>query len=198
MLSIFSGDAMDQTDWKASIAALRLIHEEIEHADKRRLYPRHLPETEATREQIEDTELKLNCRLPSDFAQFLLHADGWTNFVQDNRLFGTTDLRDGRWYDLGIERIAAIEAFALHDAGVVPDEGVVIAASEHDIDVFWMALSSKSLSAGTIVWFAGGEVERYASFTEFFLAQVEYDRQWRDDFRKQAQSRTRWWQRWMR
>lgn len=30
---------------------------------------------------------------------------------------------------------------------------------------------------GTVIWLAGGEIERFDSFTEFFEAMIEYNRE---------------------
>ena len=50
-----------------------------------------------------------------------------------------------------------------------------ISATEFDRDVFAIT-RPESPSPGIVVWFAGEEIERFATFDEYFLAMIEYNR----------------------
>ncbi|MDQ8030786.1 MAG: SMI1/KNR4 family protein [Bordetella sp.] len=53
-------------------------------------FPR--PMAGATEQQIEETESHLGVKLDSQHRNFLLHANGWTEFSGTFSLFGTDDL----------------------------------------------------------------------------------------------------------
>ena len=62
-----------------------------------------------------------------------------------------------------------------------------IAVSRDDLDLFVMVLK-KGNRYGEIIWLAGGEIDRYESFTEFFKAMIEYNKLNAEDLRKEWES----------
>ena len=51
------------------------------------------------------------------------------------------------------------------------------------MDLFVMVLK-KGERFGEVIWFAGGQIDKYESFTEFFLAMIEYNKLGVEDMRK--------------
>ncbi len=114
--------------------------------------------------------------MPEDFRQFLLTADGWTNFKLDITLFGTAELMGGPAYRRAWLRLNELEPNVLEASKVHLEHGIPIAVSKEHLAVFLMLIHPGPIKMGTVIWFAGDEIERYESFSEFFLAQIEYNR----------------------
>jgi hypothetical protein len=104
-------------------------------------------------------------------------ANGWPHLVRDVDLFGIDDLLGSERMLRGEDLLNAIEEFVFTDACLSRSEFIPIAASEHHMDTYAMAINNSGIPRGSIVWFQGREVERYPTFTDFYLAQVEYNRQ---------------------
>ncbi len=55
-----------------------------------------------------------------------------------------------------------------------------IAVSRTDKDLFVMVLT-EGREYGQIIWLAGGEIERFLSFSDFFEAMIEYNKEELED-----------------
>jgi len=67
-----------------------------------------------------------------------------------------------------------IDGVALRQSGLLRDELVPIAASDVDLDIFFIS-KNKSVGEGEVIWFAGQEIQRFRGFEDFFLTMVDYN-----------------------
>ena len=75
--------------------------------------------------------------------------------------------------------LASAGVLKLDSAELLP-----IGKAEHDRDIFLLAKSGSRL-AGAVFWHAGEEVDRFASFEDFFLSMIEYNKQDLNDLRQE-------------
>ncbi len=110
--------------------------------------------------------------LPTDYRDFLKHANGWQGFFLSTDLFGTTELvSDKSKETLAREDVRDL----LRDAGVDLQDAIAIGCAAFDTDVFVAVSPSSRVLPSAILWFAGGEIERHTTFGEFFDAMVNYN-----------------------
>lgn len=161
-------------DWKRELVIAHLIKQKIAEVDVDGLWKNTLPEVAASEEEIAAVEIALGYSIDSQYREFLLHANGWKAFEQNIDIFGVDDLVGGlrahRATEL-IESMAPIKNLCgLNEADMQP-----IAVSSDDIDVVLIARPHLSES-GKVFWFAGGLIDTFPSFEEYFLAMVDYNR----------------------
>jgi hypothetical protein len=172
-------------NWKEQIAIAWLVKQACMELDKKNIFSYHLPNLAATEESIVLAEKKLGCRLDEKYRAFLQHADGWPCFWHNVDLFGTNDLIEGVKKETGEFALSMLDEEVLTKSGVKRHELLPIAATPVDKDLFVITKPS-CRTPGSVLWFAGEEVERFKSFDDFFIAMTEYSRgdiQW---FQKQA------------
>lgn len=163
-------------NWPQEIAKLVYIKQALADADKRGLWPHHLPAVAATTERLACAEKRLDCQLDPEYAEFLRYADGWRGFYQTVDLFGTAELCGGEAMDAALLMLNAIDDGVLATANI-PRQGLQpIAAAVSDRDLFVIAPGSSS-GSGAVLWFAGELIDRFESFNEFFLAMMDYNRE---------------------
>ncbi|HYE17891.1 MAG TPA: SMI1/KNR4 family protein [Tepidisphaeraceae bacterium] len=160
-------------DWKTELAVAVLVKQALRAADVHEIYPFSLPRVAATSDAVEGAERHLGRRLDGEYREFLLHADGWPHFFQRIDLFGTPELRAEGSLLRAWELIdAAVPSPALH--GLDKRDLMPIAFGQNSLDVF--VLVNQGAQAGQVVWLAGEEVDSFPSFSEFFLAMIDYNR----------------------
>ena len=162
-------------DWKLEIAVACVVSSALHEADTKGIWEYHLPNIAASPERIADIERQMGFPLEGGHRQFLLFADGWRCFYQAVDLFGSADLCSREWkaYLEGI--LSALDPSILSDLGVGIDDFYVVAATKTDLDVFLIGRQGTKLS-GSVLWLAGTLVDKYPSFSEFFLSMVDYNR----------------------
>jgi hypothetical protein len=102
-----------------------------------------------------------------EYADFLLHADGWPAILQDIDLFGTADFGTAAYAE-AVELVRVIEDEVEIERGEDFSRLIPIGASRSDIDIFVMPCARKSNRLAPVIWLAGGEIERYRTFSDFF------------------------------
>jgi hypothetical protein len=165
---------MGSRDWRPEIVRLVEIKQAISEVDVDGLWEFHLPRVAASRASVDAAERVLGARLDDSFRSFLGHANGWPSFFQSVDLFGTDDLAGGPRFDVASSLLDAIEPEALAVAGLVRSELVPIAATMVDLDVFVMRVVDGQL-CGPVVWLAGYEIDRFATFDDFVSAMIAYN-----------------------
>jgi hypothetical protein len=173
-LCLENGDTLVQ-HWKAEIATLVYVKQALADADKRSLYPHHFPKVPADLSELRECERALGFRLEPDHATFLLSANGWDGFLQTTDLFGTHDFLGSDRYRAAASLLADYETRAFADTGVSKDVLFPIDASQLDGDIFAMVKSNLS-APSQVFWFAGYEIDRYPSFSEFFIAMIDHNK----------------------
>ncbi len=162
-------------NWKEEIVKLVYIKQQIAERDIRHLWPHHLPGVAATRAEITTAEEALGFPLDARYKNFLHFANGWNGFYQSVDLFGTDDLVDSAHTSHVHKLTKAIDSAAWIEAGESIEHVLPIAATDVDLDIFLIAKSS-ARKPGSVIWFAGGHVETFPDFDEYFLAMADYNR----------------------
>jgi hypothetical protein len=164
-------------DWKTEIVKGVLIQQRIEELDRGRLWERHLPEVAASEAAIAQVEGWLGFTIDAQYREFLRFANGWRAFYQRVDLFGTENLLGAPPMDAAARQLEAIDPVdLLAITGMAHGDLLPIAASSVQRDIFLLG-QPLSPSPGAVIWFSGGEVQRFPTFDEYFLSMLDYNRQ---------------------
>ena len=162
-------------DWKRELVIAHLVKQKIAEVDSDHLWENTLPGVAASEDQLRSLEARLGHPLDSQHREFLRHANGWRAFMHHIDIFGVDDYVGGSRAMSAMELIESLEplkalcGFEKHD--VLP-----VAVSSDDIDVVVMARPNTT-TPGKILWLAGGVIDTFPGFDEWFLAMVDYNRQ---------------------
>lgn len=161
-------------DWRPEIVRMVQVKQALSEADLQGLWEFHLPRVAATAEDLKRVETALGVRLDSEYREFMTYADGWPAIFQSVDLFGTEDLIGGPRMMLAKQAVASLEASALGQSGLSGAQLLPIAATGVDLDIFLSPVVD-GLQQPAVIWFAGSEVDRFATFRDFILAMLEYN-----------------------
>ncbi len=160
-------------DWKRELVIAHLVKQEIAKVDEEHLWENTSPEVAVTEDQVWLLESELGYKLDAQHRAFLLHANGWRAFTQHVDVFGIGDLVGG---PRAVKAIELIES--LHDlkelCGFDKPDVLPIAVSD-DIDVMVIA-RPHTAAPGRVIWLAGGVIETFPGFDEWFFAMFDYNR----------------------
>ena len=105
-----------------------------------------------------------------EIIEFWKINNGWNCFYQMVDLFGTIDMFSERMnYANTILKIEIDNQNEFKNGQLLP-----IAISRDDMDIF--AYVKDGNCKGKVIWYAGGEIERFDSFINFFTCMIEYCR----------------------
>lgn len=161
-------------DWKREIAIAHLVKQKVAEVDTAGLWLHPFPAVAANEADVMALESFLGAGLNSKLRAFLLHANGWPSFLHSIDVFSVSDFANG-------ERKSRAEVLleSLGDTQDLcdfrTDELMPFAVSADDIDVFAI-FAEDSPAPGRVLWFAGGLVDSFPDFDEWFLAMVDYNR----------------------
>jgi|SRR6185312_537968 len=113
--------------------------------------------------------------LDRQYATFLRHANGWRAFYQTVDLFGTGELSGGSLMTYACDLLRYVEPEVLVTADLQRADLLPIAATRQDKDLF-VLVKPGAKQSGSVVWFAGTEIQRFDGFEEYFLVMVDYNR----------------------
>ena len=173
----------DMHDWRPEIVRLLEVKQAIVDADSEQTWEFHLPGVAATDEDIGVAERSIGAELDLSYRNFLQYANGWPSFYQSVDLFGTDSLDGGPRFDLACSLLDAIEPNIWEQSGLERRSVVPIAATTVDLDVFVMPVANGSMTS-PVVWFAGYEIDRFATFDEYVVSMIEYNVRELEDFRQ--------------
>lgn len=165
-------------DWIERIAAMLAVREELQRSDDGDLWEYYSPEAATDMSEISEVQKKLGLSFSRDYIDFLLCANGWKCFYQTVNLFGTKDYESEMF--AYAQKMLDVEIEYIDELREIRDHLLPIAVTELDMDKFVMVLKEGE-DYGTVIWLAGGEIERFDSFTEFFEAMIEYNREDAED-----------------
>lgn len=159
---------------KKLLETMRQVRDELCEADKQRLWEYHAPEAPAAMDEITSAQERLGVRLSWEYEDFLLCANGWKCFYQNVDLFGTGDF-ESKAMEYARK---LLETEVLYDESLsrIKDKLLPIAVSRTDKDLFVMVVT-EDCAHGEVIWLAGGEIEVFSSFEEFFEEMIEYNRE---------------------
>lgn len=161
------------SNWEARISTALNVRQAMQALDRRGVFSYIDPEPPASEQQLRSVEERLRYRLDPQYRSFLALANGWPSFFHSVDIFSTHDLTRSSRMDnaLSILSVLNLKAAQLQSEYVLP-----IAMAHHDLDVFILCTPAAP-QPGTIVWFAGGEIERFRDFGHLFDTLVEFSRQ---------------------
>jgi hypothetical protein len=169
--------AVDALQWKSAVVEMVRILAQMAEADTEHLWEYHLPEVAATEERLVEVEQCLGEPLDSRYRAFLRTAGGWSCFFQRVDLFGPADLSaTSARMRRARELLSYLEESVLADLDARADQLLPIACSTVSIDLFVITRRG-SRRPGTVIWLEGREIDRYATFDEFFMAMMAYNRE---------------------
>ena len=161
-------------DWKRELLIAHLVKQKVAEVDVDSLWENTLPGVAATFDHIRTLEAQLGYSLDPQHQEFLLHANGWRAFQQDIDVFGLEDFLGGLRAERAsvlVDTLDPLEPLCgFGKADVLP-----IAVSSTGIDVMLMT-RPHTASPGTVLWLAGGLIDTFRGFEEWFLAMVDYNR----------------------
>ncbi|QDW62902.1 hypothetical protein [Oerskovia sp. KBS0722] len=151
------------------------VREETRRVDSLGLWLYSSPRAPLARTCIDSLERSIGYALDPDCESFLRCADGWPAFYQSVTLFGSVELDGGSALLRARGLLSLLPEGVLKSIMLGGDGLSMVAAAEADMDLFVMPLAAGA-QVPPVIWLAGGEVERFASFRGFFEAMIEYSR----------------------
>lgn len=162
-------------DWKRELVIAHLVKQKVAEVDADRLWENTLPKVAATQDQLSNLEARFGYKLDPQHREFLLHADGWPALMQHIDVFGVDDLLGGPRAQRASALIDSLEDLA-PICGFGKSDLLPVAVSSDDIDVVVMT-RPHAAAPGKVFWLAGGLVDTFAGFDEWFLAMVDCNRE---------------------
>ncbi len=160
-------------EWKKRIAIAYMVKQKISEVDVDGLWSLQYPELAASEDQILEAEAAMHYRLPLDLREFLKCADGWNQFYQTVDLFGTNDFKGSGRMGLALELVQWLIEDGSWEG--TANELLPIAVSNEDNTLFCLTTEAND-AKDRVLWFSGRLVDSFESFTEFFLAICDYNR----------------------
>lgn len=161
---------MDISSW---IERMLSVREEMHRLDSEKLYRYYPPNKGCSDEDLRRAETRLGVKLDSQYASFLRRADGWREFFADISLFGTRELTGSPEMDMARELLDVVYPLNPH-LEYKKEDLLPIAADEVGRGFFALTPAVEG-GHGSVIWFVGQEVERYASFHRFLSAILQYN-----------------------
>lgn len=152
-----------------------LVKQKIAEVDVDGLWENTLPEVAATENQLQALEERMGYGLDPQHRAFLKHANGWRAFEQHVDVFGIDDFVGGPRAERAAALIESLEPLK-ELCGFGKADLLPIAVSSDDIDVTVMT-RPHTTTPGKVLWLAGGVIDTFTGFDEWFLAMVDYNRQ---------------------
>lgn len=170
-------------DCEREIAIAHLVKQKVAEVDISGLWSHPFPEMAASERNVSEVEGKLGFELDENLREFLIHANGWKSFFQSVDIFGCEDYLGGPRHERASALLSSLED--LQDiCGFELTDFMPFAVSSDDIDVFAITRST-SRTPGKVFWFAGGLVDQFSDFNEWFLSMVDYNRRQFQKLREQ-------------
>ncbi|MBS2965649.1 SMI1/KNR4 family protein [Actinocrinis puniceicyclus] len=166
----------EPANWKERIVQMVLVKQRLEEVDTEGLWEYRLPRVAASEETLQQVEAAIGMPLDPEYRDFLNHAGGWPAFYQSVDLFGPDELLGSPEFAAAREALLSMEDAALAECGEAPRNLLPIAATTEDLDLFLIA-GPEANTPGQVFWYAGGLIDTFPTFTEYFLAMVDYNRE---------------------
>lgn len=152
-----------------------LVKQKIAEVDVDGLWENTLPEVAASENQLQELETWLGYRLDAQHRAFLLTANGWRSFMQDVDVLSITDLKGGPRAERATMLIESLEPLK-ELCGFRKQDVLPVAVSSDGIDVMVMTRPHTD-TPGKVLWLAGGLIDTFPGFDEWFLTMVDHNRE---------------------
>lgn len=162
---------MAVSDWLALFAEMEAAKRRLEVSDREGLWRHESRRPPAASERIAEIATVTGCPVDPEYADFLLYADGWSAILQDIDLFGVADFGSVAYVE-AVKLVRVIEDEVEIERGDDFTCLIPIGASRTDIDILVMPCARESNRLAPVIWLAGGEIERYRTFSDFFRGMI--------------------------
>lgn len=162
-------------NWERELAVAHLVKQKIAEVDIDGLWENTLPEVAALEAHLQTLEVQLGYELDRQHRAFLLQASGWRAFMQDVDVLGIDDFMGGLRTERATVLIESLEPLK-ELCGFGKQDVLPVAVSSDGIDVVVMT-RPHTATPGKVLWLAGGLIDNFPGFEEWFLAMVDYNRQ---------------------
>lgn len=163
--------------WPDLVSRFREQNARIARADVNSIWEYTGPEPGARESALLELEKSLGFELPSEYRDFLAVSNGWAGFYQDVSLLGIDALVDGEELTRAWELVESADEGSGGELQVGRHSFLPIAVSKFDLDVFVIGTEGR----GEVRWVAGQEIERFQTFSDFFVAMLAYNRETLND-----------------
>jgi hypothetical protein len=166
----------DRVTWPELLGTIIVLKQRLDELDPDHTQPYTVPRVKAGEDEIAAYEQGTGQRLPEDYRQFLLHANGWPGFYFRADLFGLPELAGvGNWASAQTNLNGYDEQGVLADAGLTRDEVFPVCAGPLDMGAtLFLLVRSHRPNAGQVVWLDGEEIDRYDTFYDYMAAMLDY------------------------
>ena len=155
--------------YEEMINTLIKIKKRMKESDKKKIWEYYLPNMAAEEKDIKLIGEQLGIELNDEIKEFWMQANGWNCFYQMVDLFGTEDMLSEKM-DYA-KKLLSVNL--IYQDEFTMEQLLPIALSRDDMDIFAVVIS-KNKDYGKVIWYAGGEIERFSSFKIFLNAMIGY------------------------
>lgn len=167
-------------DWRPLIVDMVAAKEALRAADVEQIFPFAYPELAATEDELVEAERRLGFSLEPEYRAFLGFANGWRAFLHETWLFGTRELITAPISPSAFEMMKILPQAVIDEIGYPLGQLRPIGSSEGDIDIWLMPV----IDSAPVIWLAGGVIDTYETFGEFFASMILYNQKQTDDERR--------------
>lgn len=157
----FNGEILKMLQWKKIVSDAAKYNE----------YTWILPNEAAKRSQVRLAEEIVGFDFPPEYVDFLLIADGWTEFGVLTDLYGTKDFIEGR--HISVLQSPELKEF-VEELGLLHHDVTVVGSNAFDLNVFLLVSKRSPVLPGGVIWFDSGEVDRFVDFGQYFGSMTLY------------------------
>lgn len=166
----------ERNSWPVVLGLTITAKRELHQRDPEDSDEQTIPRLKLTPEALEALEREVGEPFPSDFHDFLLHADGWEGVYYDLDLFGSRELRGGGRWPIAKELLDIYTEEGVMEALRLDPKGVMPVAAGDGTDLVLLIRPGWE-NAGEVVWIIGGQqyihAEDYKAFVEFIMTQLQ-------------------------
>lgn len=163
---------MSSVPWQVLIVEMVKAKQALHDVDTGGVFEYHLPRLACTEEQLRAVEAAIDEPLDPLYRDFLSHAGGWRWFSLEVHLFRPEELCGGPAMDYALEMLRFAD---LSEAGCTLTDLLPIASGPNNTDVFSIGRKG-TVVEGRVLWIAGGLIDAYEDFEEYFASMIAYTR----------------------
>lgn len=170
---------MNILQWRDQMISIK---NEMHTLDVKQIYRYYEPNNGCSLEEISKVEDCLGIKFDNQYKEFLQYVNGWKECYRLVSFLGTKELLGSKEMDVAKE-VLEIVCPLDEELEFKQDELLPIAVDEYGSDLFVLTPPINGEN-GMVIWFAGQEIERFASFEVFRDTILQYmSQELNEDFR---------------